>query len=79
MCVCFSLVLVSEGHSLCRTTALAVTLLRAGLGLEPRAIKKLSSTVLRLAFLPCLCETVAVGVAAHYLLDFPWLWGFMLG
>lgn len=35
--------------------------------------------VFRLAFLPCLGETLVVAVASHLLLGFPWLWGFMLG
>ena len=35
--------------------------------------------VFRLAFTPCLVEAVAVAVASHFLLDLPWLWGFMLG
>ena len=35
--------------------------------------------VFRLAFTPCLVETVVVAVASHLLLGFPWLWGFMLG
>ena len=33
----------------------------------------------RLAFSPCLAETLVVAVASHLLLGFPWLWGFMLG
>jgi NhaP-type Na+/H+ or K+/H+ antiporter len=35
--------------------------------------------VFRLAFTPCLAETVTVAIASHFLLNFPWLWGFMLG
>ena len=35
--------------------------------------------VFRLAFIPCLVETLTVAVASHLLLGFPWLWGFMLG
>jgi NhaP-type Na+/H+ or K+/H+ antiporter len=62
-----------------RSTALAVILLRAGLGLDPAALKKLSGAVVRLACLPCLAETVAVAGTARLLLGLPWLWGFMLG
>ena len=39
----------------------------------------LAGLVFRLAFAPCLVETLVVAVASHLLLDFPWLWGFMLG
>lgn len=35
--------------------------------------------VFRLAFTPCLVETLTVAVASHLLLGFPWLWSFMLG
>ncbi|XP_025095637.1 sodium/hydrogen exchanger 9B2-like isoform X1 [Pomacea canaliculata] len=62
-----------------RQIALTVILIRAGLGLDPKALRRLSFAVLRLAFSPCLSETVAIGVAAYLILDFPWPWGFMLG
>jgi NhaP-type Na+/H+ or K+/H+ antiporter len=35
--------------------------------------------VFRLAFIPCLVEATTVAIASHFLLDLPWLWGFMLG
>lgn len=38
-----------------------------------------SGMVIRLAFCPCLAETLTVAIASHFILDFPWLWGFMLG
>ena len=59
--------------------ALMVILTRAGLGLDAGALRRLSLVVVRLAFTPCLCETLTVGVAAHLLLGFPWIWGFLLG
>ncbi|XP_064601506.1 sodium/hydrogen exchanger 9B2-like [Liolophura sinensis] len=62
-----------------RSVALTVILLRAGLGLDPKALKKLSFVVIRLAFLPCLAECLTAAIASHLLLDFPWEWGFMLG
>jgi len=83
-----------------RGIALVVILMRAGLGLDPVALKKLSGKpanfslldvfkligllsfsgmVFRLAFTPCLVEAVTVAIASHFLLDLPWLWGFMLG
>ena len=68
-----------EWASALRSVALAVILLRAGLGLDPAALRKLSAMVFRLAFSPCLAETLVVAVASHLLLDFPWTWGFMLG
>ena len=62
-----------------RNMALMVILTRAGLGLDAAALRRLSLVVLRLAFTPCLSETLTVGIAAHLLLGFPWIWGFMLG
>ncbi|KAL8568853.1 hypothetical protein ACOMHN_009673 [Nucella lapillus] len=63
----------------CRQIALAIILIRAGLGLDPQALRRLSFVVLRLSFCPCLMETLADGIAAHLILGFPWQWGFMLG
>ena len=62
-----------------RNVALVVILIRAGLGLDPVALRKLSAGVFRLAFLPCLVEAATAAVMSHLLLDFPWAWGFMLG
>ncbi|XP_047501489.1 sodium/hydrogen exchanger 9B2-like isoform X1 [Penaeus chinensis] len=62
-----------------RNIALVVILLRAGLGLDPAALKELSFMVLRLAFTPCIVETITVATVTHLLLGFPWLWGLMLG
>ena len=65
--------------TMCRQIALAIILIRAGLGLDPAALKRLSFVVIRLAFSPCLAETITDGIAAHLILGFPWQWGFMLG
>jgi len=62
-----------------RAIALTVILARAGLGLDPVALRKLSFGVIRLAFSPCIVEAVTAAVASHFILGFPWLWGFMLG
>lgn len=62
-----------------RETALTVILIKAGLGLDAPALLKLSLVVLRLAFLPCIGEAVAAAVVSYYLLDYPWLWGLLLG
>ncbi|KAI8521382.1 Sodium/hydrogen exchanger 9B2 [Branchiostoma belcheri] len=62
-----------------RLIALTVILIRAGLGLDPVQLRRLSWTVLLLAFLPCVVEACTLAVVTHFLLGFPWLWGFMLG
>ena len=69
----------TKTSSILRGVALVVILMRAGLGLDPQALKRLSVMVFRLAFTPCLAETLTVAVASHFLLNFPWIWGFMLG
>ena len=82
VCLCVFIAFISLCSILCfdsRNIALVVILTRAGLGLDPKALKKLSFGVLRLAFTPCLVETVCAAVTSHYILGFHWTWGFMLG
>ncbi|KAK7590370.1 hypothetical protein V9T40_001983 [Parthenolecanium corni] len=62
-----------------REIALTVILLKAGLGLDATALKKLSCVVARLAFAPCLAETIGAATGAYLLLGMPWLWGLLLG
>ena len=61
------------------SVALTIILLRAGLGLDPAALRKLAGLVTRLALCPGTAEMVVVAVLSNLLLGFPWLWGFMLG
>ncbi|KAK8395971.1 hypothetical protein O3P69_005218 [Scylla paramamosain] len=68
-----------EWSAALRNLALVIILLRAGLGLDPAALRQLSLMVVRLAFSPCVVETLVVAVVTHLLLGFPWLWGLMLG
>ena len=62
-----------------RSVSLTIILLRAGLGLDPVALRKLSGLVTRLAFFPGLAEMVVVAVLSNIFIGFPWMWGFMLG
>ncbi|XP_039076745.1 sodium/hydrogen exchanger 9B1 isoform X2 [Hyaena hyaena] len=62
-----------------RNTALTIILIRAGLGLDPRALKHLKTVCLRLAVGPCLMEACSTAVISHFLMNFPWQWGFLLG
>lgn len=54
-------------------------MLPAGLGLDAAALKKMIWMILNLAIVPVAAEVITIAVAAHYLLQFPWLWGFLLG
>lgn len=62
-----------------RKMALVIILVRAGLDLDPTALKKLKYTVLKLGLVPWAIEAVIVGLLGHYFLDLPLLWGFALG
>jgi NhaP-type Na+/H+ or K+/H+ antiporter len=75
----FEINLNKKYSSILRSIALIVILLRAGLGLDPKVIRKLSAVCLRLSFIPCLIEALTVSLATHLLLDFPLKWGFLLG
>ncbi|XP_013396747.1 sodium/hydrogen exchanger 9B2 [Lingula anatina] len=61
-----------------RSAALVVLLVRAGIGLDPVALKRLSCVVIRFAAIPCFVEAAAVAVPSHWLLNFGWDWCFML-
>lgn len=56
-----------------------IILVRAGLGLDPGALKKLSLVVVRLAFTPCLVEATTIAVASNLIVGFEWPWAFMQG
>uniref|UniRef100_A0A670YLJ6 Cation/H+ exchanger transmembrane domain-containing protein n=1 Tax=Pseudonaja textilis TaxID=8673 RepID=A0A670YLJ6_PSETE len=62
-----------------RSIALAIILARAGLGLDPKALKKLKGVCFRLSLGPCLIEACTAAVISHFLMHLPWQWGFMLG
>ncbi|XP_077332775.1 sodium/hydrogen exchanger 9B2-like isoform X1 [Lithobates pipiens] len=62
-----------------RNIALAIILTRAGLGLDPKALRKLKAVCLRLSFGPCAIETCCAAVLSHLLMGLPLTWGFMLG
>jgi len=62
-----------------RNVALALILIRAGLGLDLSALMQMKWVIVRLAFLPCAAEALAVGLFAYLLLGFDWKWGVMLG
>ncbi|XP_008579129.1 PREDICTED: mitochondrial sodium/hydrogen exchanger 9B2 [Galeopterus variegatus] len=62
-----------------RSIALSIILVRAGLGLDSEALKKLKSVCVRLSLGPCLVEACASALLAHFLMGLPWQWGFILG
>ncbi|KAL7863880.1 hypothetical protein AOLI_G00153000 [Acnodon oligacanthus] len=62
-----------------RSVALAIILTRAGLGLNPAALKRLKAVCVRVAVGPCTTEACTVAVVSHFLMGLPWIWGFILG
>ncbi|KAM8939422.1 sodium/hydrogen exchanger 9B2-like [Pelodytes ibericus] len=62
-----------------RNIALAIILTRAGLGLDPKALRKLKAVCLRLSLGPCAIESCTAAVLAYLLMGLPLTWGFMLG
>ena len=62
-----------------RNIALVIVLIRGGLSLNPRQLKRLKLALLLLAFLPCTLEGAIDGVVGTFYLMMPWQYGFMLG
>ncbi|CRK88687.1 CLUMA_CG002385, isoform B [Clunio marinus] len=62
-----------------REMALVNIMLLAGLGLDLEALKKLFGIIMRLTLIPTIFEVAVITVCSHYLLNFPWLWGVLLG
>lgn len=59
--------------------ALVIILVRAGLDLDPAALKRLKFTVLKLSLLPWCIEAAVSAILSKYLLDIPWKFASLLG
>ncbi|XP_076244906.1 na[+]/H[+] hydrogen antiporter 1 isoform X2 [Calliopsis andreniformis] len=62
-----------------RKVALVIILTRAGLDLDPNALKRLKVTVPKLGLIPWVVEALVIAIMTKYLLGLPWIWGFLLG
>ncbi|XP_072051345.1 sodium/hydrogen exchanger 9B2-like [Amphiura filiformis] len=62
-----------------RNIALVVILVKAGIGINATALKRLSGVCFRLAVFPCTLEACLVAAMAYGIIDFAWDWAFMLG
>lgn len=58
---------------------MVIILTRAGLDLDPTALRRLKVTVPKIGLIPWLVEATVVAASTRYLLDLPWIWGFLLG
>uniref|UniRef100_A0A1Y1MAZ5 Cation/H+ exchanger transmembrane domain-containing protein n=1 Tax=Photinus pyralis TaxID=7054 RepID=A0A1Y1MAZ5_PHOPY len=65
--------------SVLRQLALVNILLPAGLGLDANALRQMGGMIANLAVVPVAIEVVGITILAHLTLDFPWLWGSLLG
>eukprot|EP00158_Paraphelidium_tribonemae_P003277 Partr_v1_DN26017_c0_g1_i1_m383 putative Solute carrier family 9, subfamily B (NHA2, cation proton antiporter 2), member 2 len=71
--------LPSSWASVIRQMAVAVILLRGGLGLEWSRLRRTAGRTFRLTLIPLTVETVAVACFSFGILKLPWLWCFLLG
>ncbi|KAG5673012.1 hypothetical protein PVAND_003091 [Polypedilum vanderplanki] len=62
-----------------REMALVNIMLLAGLGLDLDALRRLFGIIMRLTLIPTIAEVAIITVCVYYLLNFPWLWGVLLG
>ena len=62
-----------------RNTALIIVLIRGGLSMDFKQLRRLKLAVLLLAFIPCVMEGAVDGVLATFWLKMPWQFGFTLG
>lgn len=62
-----------------RNIALGVILVKAGLELDSKALKKLKAVCLRLSMFPLIFEAATMAVISYLILGLPWIWGFILG
>uniref|UniRef100_A0AC34GZ28 Cation/H+ exchanger domain-containing protein n=1 Tax=Panagrolaimus sp. ES5 TaxID=591445 RepID=A0AC34GZ28_9BILA len=65
--------------SFLRKCAFIIILLRAGLGLDPKALKKLKSACFMLAILPCTFEAFTVAILSMLLFNISFWFGLLLG
>ncbi|XP_076669502.1 na[+]/H[+] hydrogen antiporter 1 isoform X2 [Andrena cerasifolii] len=70
---------IEYSEELERKVALVIILTRAGLDLDPNALKRLKVTVPKLGLIPWAVEAIVVATLTKYLLGLPWVWGFLLG
>ncbi|KAJ8983795.1 hypothetical protein NQ317_008113 [Molorchus minor] len=60
-----------------RNTALVILLIRAGLDLDPTALRRLKFTVMKIGLIPWTAEAIVIAVLSVYLLHIPWEYGLL--
>lgn len=64
-------------HVDCRRIALVIILTRAGLDLDPGAMRRLFATILKIGLVPWTVEVAAVMTLLHLSLGMPWAWALL--
>lgn len=62
-----------------RKIALVIILTRAGLDLDPEALRRLKYTVMKIGLIPWTLEAILISITTHFFLGLPWKWGLLLG
>lgn len=62
-----------------KTAALIVILIRAGLGINKTTLNKIGGPAIRMSFIPGILEGITIMLVAHFVLDFTFIEGGMLG
>ncbi|XP_046676749.1 sodium/hydrogen exchanger 9B2 isoform X2 [Homalodisca vitripennis] len=62
-----------------RRIALVIILTRAGLDLDPGAMRRLFFTTLKLGLVPWCVEAGIIVLCAHFFLNMPWMWALLTG
>ncbi|CAG9859258.1 unnamed protein product [Phyllotreta striolata] len=62
-----------------RNVALVIILIRAGLDLDPNAMKKLKLTLVKVGIGPWFIEAAVIAVLSVYVLNLSWIYGLLLG
>ncbi|XP_066256876.1 sodium/hydrogen exchanger 9B2-like [Euwallacea similis] len=69
----------SEINKVLRELALIIILIRAGLDLDPQALKRLKFTVVKLGLIPWLAEGLITAALSNLFLGLPWSYAALLG
>ena len=62
-----------------RNIALSTILLRAGMGLNLKALRRLGISTFLLTVLPGISECLTTAIISKFAFNLPWIWGFVIG
>lgn len=65
--------------NICRKLALVIILIRAGLDLDPSALRRLKWSVVKIGLVPWATETIVIALLGKFILNLPWDYSTALG